>query len=222
MYVCIYCVYIYIVFLYICIYIIFFFISRPNQNTWNVLRSPHWSSQPKSMRKTRWDVHIGRQTITTLETGWDKKVHTDFADISKTIHLFPSLVLGVCFEQVIGSVKDLVVQSGCNFSTAEILRMERIILDKLHWDLYMATPVDFIHIVSLTGADRRGKQKSWCFLPCLTGPEVTDHLRGRWFCEFKSWSRTEAHNKPSCLHKHGINTHTHTNFYPLPSLPARS
>ncbi|XP_016123029.1 cyclin-I-like isoform X1 [Sinocyclocheilus grahami] len=49
-------------------------------------------------------------------------------------------------DEVIASVKDLLEQSRCKFSTAEILRMERVILNKLHWDLYMATPMDFIHI----------------------------------------------------------------------------
>ncbi|XP_034149121.1 cyclin-I [Esox lucius] len=69
---------------------------------------------------------------------------------------FTSLILSAKIneeDEVIGSVKDLVVQSGCNFSTAEILRMERIMLDKLHWDLYTATPIDFVYIVSRQPVD---------------------------------------------------------------------
>ncbi|XP_052443577.1 cyclin-I [Carassius gibelio] len=63
----------------------------------------------------------------------------------------PSLILAAKIneeDEVIASVKDLLEQSRCKFSTAEILRMKRVMMNKLHWDLYIATPMDFNHIVS--------------------------------------------------------------------------
>lgn len=46
-------------------------------------------------------------------------------------------------------MKDFIEHYGPAYSPNELLRMELTILDKLHWDLYLATPLDFLTIVSM-------------------------------------------------------------------------
>ncbi|XP_068429807.1 cyclin-I isoform X2 [Clinocottus analis] len=49
-------------------------------------------------------------------------------------------------DERVPSLKEMAASSSCGCSPSEILRMERIILDKLNWDLHTATALDFLHI----------------------------------------------------------------------------
>jgi len=49
-------------------------------------------------------------------------------------------------DEVVPSTLDFVQKSECGCSVAEVLRMERVVLDKLQWQLMQPTAVEFMHI----------------------------------------------------------------------------
>uniref|UniRef100_A0A3B4ZXS5 Cyclin I n=1 Tax=Stegastes partitus TaxID=144197 RepID=A0A3B4ZXS5_9TELE len=69
------------------------------------------------------------------------------------------------------SLRELADSSSCGCSPSEILRMERIILDKLNWDLHTATALDFLHIFhAMVLSCRSG------FLDSVLGLNRSQHL----------------------------------------------
>ncbi|CAO2639305.1 CCNI [Lemmus lemmus] len=66
--------------------------------------------------------------------------------ISREAQMWKVNVPKMSTNQKIPALKVLARDSFCGCSSSEILRMERIILDKLNWDLHTATPLDFLHI----------------------------------------------------------------------------
>ncbi|KAF0878648.1 CCNI2 protein, partial [Crocuta crocuta] len=49
-------------------------------------------------------------------------------------------------EELIPRVKDFIKHYGSGYTPGELRRMELAILDRLHWDLYIAMPLDFLTI----------------------------------------------------------------------------
>ncbi|XP_014394660.1 PREDICTED: cyclin-I2 [Myotis brandtii] len=49
-------------------------------------------------------------------------------------------------EELIPRIKDFIKYCGSDYTPSEVLRMELAILDKLHWDRCIGTPLDFLNI----------------------------------------------------------------------------
>nr|XP_046231688.1 cyclin-I [Scatophagus argus] len=74
-------------------------------------------------------------------------------------------------DECVPSLKELASSSSCGCSPSEILRMERIVLDKLNWDLHTATALDFLHIFhAIVLSCRPG------FLDSMLGLNCSQHL----------------------------------------------
>nr|KAF6479384.1 cyclin I family member 2 [Molossus molossus] len=60
--------------------------------------------------------------------------------------------------ELIPRIKDFMKHYGSGYTPNELLRMELAILDKLHWDLYIGKPLDFLTIVTHKAHDIRNSE----------------------------------------------------------------
>ncbi|XP_035995854.1 cyclin-I [Fundulus heteroclitus] len=74
-------------------------------------------------------------------------------------------------DECVPTLKELAASSGCGCSPSEILRMERLILDKLDWDLHTATALDFLHIFHAVAMSWRSG-----FVDAASGLNRSQHL----------------------------------------------
>uniref|UniRef100_A0A8C0VLW3 Cyclin I n=1 Tax=Cyanistes caeruleus TaxID=156563 RepID=A0A8C0VLW3_CYACU len=101
------------------------------------------------------------------------------AKLKYQFHLYPeTLALAISLlDRFLAAVKRIPVlkvlarDSFCGCSPAEIRRMEKIILDKLNWDLHMATPLDFLHIFHAVAVSSRPQ-----LLALLPTPSPSQHV----------------------------------------------
>uniref|UniRef100_A0A9L0J8T0 Cyclin I family member 2 n=1 Tax=Equus asinus TaxID=9793 RepID=A0A9L0J8T0_EQUAS len=69
--------------------------------------------------------------------------HFSQSTFNLALTIFSRLLASV---KLIPRIKDFIKHYGSGYTPNELLRMELAILDKLHWDLYIGTPLDFLTI----------------------------------------------------------------------------
>ncbi|XP_072109162.1 cyclin-I isoform X2 [Mobula birostris] len=120
-------------------------------------RLPILLERAVSREAQMWKVYVPKYLTnqdTDVSPAQRDEVIQWLAELNSTFYFYPetlSLAITIldrflALIKIIPSLKDIVKNSSCGCSSADILRMERIILDKLNWDLHTVTPLDFLHI----------------------------------------------------------------------------